>query len=155
MQDIKDKICDYALEEIMGERFGDYSKSIIQERALPDVRDGLKPVQRRILYGMYRNHNTFDKPHKKSATAVGDVMGKYHPHGDSSIYEAMIRMSQWWKQNTVYIDVQGNNGSMDGDGPAAMRYTEARLAKISNELLKDIDKNTVEWNNRNKCGLCY
>ena len=145
MSDIKDKICNYALEEIMGERFGDYSKSIIQERALPDVRDGLKPVQRRILYGMYRNHNTFDKPHKKSATAVGDVMGKYHPHGDSSIYEAMIRMSQWWKQNTVYIDVQGNNGSMDGDGPAAMRYTEARLAKISNELLKDIDKNTVEW----------
>ncbi len=145
MQDIKDKICDYALEEIMGERFGDYSKSIIQERALPDVRDGLKPVQRRILYGMYRNHNTFDKPHKKSATAVGDVMGKYHPHGDSSIYEAMIRMSQWWKQNTVYIDVQGNNGSMDGDGPAAMRYTEARLAKISNELLKDIDKNTVDF----------
>ena len=95
MQDISDKICNYALEEIMGERFGDYSKSIIQERALPDVRDGLKPVQRRILYGMYRNHNTYDKPHKKSATAVGDVMGKYHLHGDSSIYEAMIRMSQW------------------------------------------------------------
>ncbi len=145
MQDISDKICNYALEEIMGERFGDYSKSIIQERALPDVRDGLKPVQRRILYGMYRNHNTYDKPHKKSATAVGDVMGKYHPHGDSSIYEAMIRMSQWWKQNTVYIDIQGNNGSMDGDGPAAMRYTEARLAKISSELLKDIDKNTVDF----------
>lgn len=142
------KIYDYSLEEIMGERFSRYSKSIIQDRALPDIRDGLKPVQRRILYAMYRNKNTHDKPYKKSATAVGDVMGKYHPHGDSSIYEAMVRMSQWWKQNTPYIDMHGNNGSMDGDGAAAMRYTESRLSKISQELLKDIDKDTVDmiWN---------
>ena len=123
MQNIISRIFDYTLEDIMGERFGDYAKSIIQDRALPDVRDGLKPVQRRILYAMYRNGNTYDKPYKKSATAVGDVMGKYHPHGDSSIYEAMVRMSQWWKQNATYIDMHGNNGSMDGDSPAAMRYT--------------------------------
>lgn len=145
MQNIISRIFDYTLEDIMGERFGDYAKSIIQDRALPDVRDGLKPVQRRILYAMYRNGNTYDKPYKKSATAVGDVMGKYHPHGDSSIYEAMVRMSQWWKQNATYIDMHGNNGSMDGDSPAAMRYTEARLSKITNENLKDIDKNTVEF----------
>ncbi len=148
METILNKIHDYALEEIMGERFARYSKSIIQDRALPDIRDGLKPVQRRILYAMYRDRNTFDKPHKKSATAVGNIMGKYHPHGDSSIYEAMVRMSQWWKQNTPYIDMHGNNGSMDGDGAAAMRYTESRLSKISAELLKDIDKDTVDmiWN---------
>lgn len=148
MNEVLNKIYNYALEEIMGERFGSYAKEIIQDRALPDVRDGLKPVQRRILYAMYRDHNTYDKPHKKSATAVGNVMGHYHPHGDSSIYEALVRMSQWWKSNTPYIDMHGNNGSMDGDGAAAMRYTEARLAKISNELLKDIDKDTVEmaWN---------
>ena len=145
MQDIVKRIYDYSLEEIMGQRFGEYAKSIIQERALPDVRDGLKPVQRRILYGMYRDKNTFDKAYKKSAKTVGNVMGQYHPHGDSSIYEAMVRMSQWWKQNTITIDMHGNNGSMDGDGPAAMRYTEARLSKISNELLKDIDKNTIAW----------
>ena len=145
MQDVIKKIYDYSLEEIMGERFGRYSKTIIQDRALPDVRDGLKPVQRRILYAMYRDKNTYDKPYKKSAKTVGNVMGQYHPHGDSSIYEAMVRMSQWWKQNTIIIDMHGNNGSMDGDGPAAMRYTEARLAKISNELLKDIDKNTINW----------
>ncbi len=145
MQDVIKKIYDYSLEEIMGERFGRYSKTIIQDRALPDVRDGLKPVQRRILYAMYRDKNTYDKPYKKSAKTVGNVMGQYHPHGDSSIYEAMVRMSQWWKQNTIAIDMHGNNGSMDGDGPAAMRYTEARLSKISNELLKDIDKNTVSW----------
>ena len=148
MNTILSKIHDYALEEIMGERFARYSKSIIQDRALPDIRDGLKPVQRRILYAMYRDRNTFDKPHKKSATAVGNIMGKYHPHGDSSIYEAMVRMSQWWKQNTPYIDMHGNNGSLDGDGAAAMRYTESRLSKISAELLKDIDKDTVDmiWN---------
>ena len=148
MNEVLNKIYNYALEEIMGERFGSYAKEVIQDRALPDVRDGLKPVQRRILYAMYRDHNTYDKPHKKSATAVGNVMGHYHPHGDSSIYEALVRMSQWWKTNTPYIDMHGNNGSMDGDGPAAMRYTEARLSKISNELLKDIDKDTVEmvWN---------
>ena len=139
------KIYDYTLEEIMGERFGEYAKDIIQNRAIPDVRDGLKPVQRRILYAMFRDHNTYDRAHKKSATAVGNVMGHYHPHGDSSIYEAMVHMSQWWKQNECYIDMHGNNGSMDGDGAAAMRYTEARLSKISGELLKDIDKNTIEW----------
>lgn len=142
------KIYDYALEEIMGDRFGRYSKSIIQDRALPDIRDGLKPVQRRILYAMYRDKNTSDKAYKKSATAVGNIMGHYHPHGDSSIYDAMVRLSQWWKQNTPYIDMHGNNGSIDGDGAAAMRYTESRLAKISMELLKDIDKDTVDmvWN---------
>lgn len=145
MQEIIKKIYDYSLEEIMGERFGRYAKTIIQDRALPDVRDGLKPVQRRILYAMYRDHNTYDKAYKKSAKTVGNVMGFYHPHGDSSIYEALVRMSQWWKQNTVYVDMHGNNGSMDGDGAAAMRYTEARLSKISNELLKDIDKNTIVW----------
>ncbi|MCI8588288.1 MAG: DNA topoisomerase IV subunit A [Bacilli bacterium] len=143
--EIVEKIFNYTLEEIMGQRFGRYSKYIIQDRAIPDVRDGLKPVQRRILYGMYRDRNTYDKPYRKSAKTVGNVMGNYHPHGDSSIYDAMIRMSQWWKQNTPYIDMHGNNGSMDGDSPAAMRYTEARLSKISNELLRDLDKDTVSW----------
>jgi len=143
MQDVLKRIYDYSLEDIMGERFARYAKTIIQDRALPDARDGLKPVQRRILYAMYTSHNTYDKPYRKSAKTVGDVMGQYHPHGDSSIYEAMVRMSQWWKQNTTYVDMHGNNGSMDGDGAAAMRYTEARLAKISNELLKDINKDTV------------
>ena len=145
MIDIVNKIQEYALEEIMGIRFGRYSKSIIQDRALPDVRDGLKPVQRRILFGMYKERHTYDKPYVKSARSVGDIMGKYHPHGDSSIYDAMVRMSQWWKQNTPYIDMQGNNGSMDGDSAAAMRYTESRLAKIANELMKDIDRGTVIW----------
>ena len=143
--EILGKIYDYTLEEIMGERFSEYAKDIIQNRAIPDVRDGLKPVQRRILYAMYRDKNTYEKAHKKSATAVGNVMGHYHPHGDSSIYEAMVHMSQWWKQNECYIDMHGNSGSMDGDSAAAMRYTEARLSKISGELLKDIDKNTIEW----------
>ena len=140
---IVQRIHDYALEEIMGDRFADYAKEIIQDRALPDVRDGLKPVQRRILYGMYESKNTYDKKYRKSAKAVGEIMGNYHPHGDSSIYDAMVRMSQYWKQSTPYIDMHGNNGSMDGDSAAAMRYTEARLSKISNELLKDIEKNTV------------
>lgn len=144
-QEVIEKIYNYTLEEIMGDRFGKYSKYIIQDRAIPDVRDGLKPVQRRILYGMFRGHHTFDKPYVKSARSVGDIMGKYHPHGDSSIYDAMVRMSQWWKQSTPYIDMHGNNGSMDGDSPAAMRYTEARLSKISNELLDDIDKETIIW----------
>ena len=143
MQEIIKKIYDYSLEDIMGDRFGRYAKTIIQERALPDVRDGLKPVQRRILYTMYVGKNTYDKGYRKSAKTVGDVMGQYHPHGDSSIYDAMVRMSQWWKQNTTYIDMHGNNGSMDGDPAAAYRYTEARLSKISNELLKDINKDTV------------
>ncbi len=145
MEDIVKKIQEYALEDIMGDRFARYAKAIIQDRAIPDVRDGLKPVQRRILYGMYKDHNTYDKPTRKSAKTVGYIMGNFHPHGDSSIYDAMVRMSQWWKQSTPYVDMQGNNGSMDGDGAAAMRYTEARLSKISNELLKDIDKDTVEW----------
>ena len=145
MANIIDRIYEWSLEEIMGDRFGKYAKTIIQDRALPDVRDGLKPVQRRILYSMYKDRNTYDKSYKKSAKTVGNVMGQFHPHGDSSIYDAMVRMSQWWKQNAVYIDMHGNNGSMDGDSPAAMRYTEARLSKISNELLKDIDKNVVEF----------
>jgi topoisomerase-4 subunit A len=144
-EEILNRIHDYSLEEIMGDRFGRYAKTIIQDRAIPDVRDGLKPVQRRILYGMFHERNTFDKPYRKSAKTVGSIMGNFHPHGDSSIYDAMVRMSQWWKQNTPYIDMQGNNGSMDGDSAAAMRYTEARLSKISNELLKDIYKDTVTW----------
>ena len=127
----------------MGDSFSRYAKAIIQDRALPDVRDGLKPVQRRILFGMYKDGNTYDKPTKKSAKAVGNIMGFYHPHGDSSIYDALVRMSQWWKNNLCYVEMQGNNGSMDGDGAAAMRYTEARLTKVAGELLKDIGKDTV------------
>jgi len=145
MQDVFKKIEDYALEEIMGDRFGKYAKEIIQDRAMPDVRDGLKPVQRRILYAMYKANNTHEKGYIKCAATVGDVLGKYHPHGDTSVYDAMVRMSQWWKQNHVLIDIHGNNGSMDGDSAAAYRYTEARLAKISNELLKDLEKDTVSW----------
>lgn len=143
MKNVIEKIQEYALEEIMGERFGSYSKYIIQDRAIPDVRDGLKPVQRRILYSMYREKNTYDKGYRKSAKTVGDVIGNYHPHGDTSIYDAMVRMSQDWKMKAPYIDMHGNNGSIDGDSPAAYRYTEARLSKISNELLHDIDKDTV------------
>ncbi len=144
MKSAVERIEEYSLEEIMGERFGRYSKYIIQDRAIPDVRDGLKPVQRRILYSMYKAHNTYDKKRVKCANAVGDIMGKYHPHGDSSIYEALVRMSQSWKARIPYIDFQGNNGSIDGDGPAAYRYTEARLSKFSNTLLKDIEKDTVK-----------
>ena len=143
--EILKRIQDYALEEIMGDRFGKYAKEIILDRAIPDVRDGLKPVQRRILYAMYKAGNTSDKGYIKCAATVGDVLGKFHPHGDSSVYDAMVRMSQWWKQNHILVDIHGNNGSMDGDGAAAYRYTEARLAKISNELLKDLDKETVSW----------
>ena len=143
MEDELKRIYEYSLEEIMGERFGKYSKYIIQDRAIPDVRDGLKPVQRRILFSMYKEKNTYDKPYKKSARAVGDVMGKYHPHGDSSIYDAIVRMSQDWKMREPFVDMQGNNGSIDGDSAAASRYTEARLSKISNEMLRDIDKDTV------------
>ncbi|MFR5856732.1 MAG: DNA topoisomerase IV subunit A [Bacilli bacterium] len=145
MENILKKIEDYSLEEIMGDRFAKYAKEIIQDRAIPDVRDGLKPVQRRILFAMFKAGNTWDKGYLKCATTVGDVLGKYHPHGDSSVYDAMVRMSQWWKQNHILVDIHGNNGSMDGDPPAAYRYTEARLAKISGELLKDLDKNTVAW----------
>ncbi|MBQ9019144.1 MAG: DNA topoisomerase IV subunit A [Bacilli bacterium] len=140
-----EKIFDYTLEDIMGERFGSYSKYIIQDRAIPDARDGLKPVQRRILYSMHKEHNTYDKGYRKSAKTVGDVIGNYHPHGDTSIYDAMVRMSQPWKTRLPYIDMHGNNGSIDGDSPAAYRYTEARLSKISNEMLRDIEKNTVEF----------
>lgn len=144
-EEIIEKIFDYTLEDIMGERFGSYSKYIIQDRAIPDARDGLKPVQRRILYSMYKEKNTYDHGYRKSAKTVGDVIGNYHPHGDSSIYDAMVRMSQPWKTRLPYIDMHGNNGSIDGDSPAAYRYTEARLSKISNEMLRDIDKNTVEF----------
>lgn len=145
MEDIIKRIHEYTLEDIMGNCFKRYAKEIIQNRALPDVRDGLKPVQRRILYTMYKDRNTYDHEYRKCAKTVGNVMGSYHPHGDSSIYEAMVRMSQWWKANAICVDMQGNNGSMDGDGAAAMRYTEARLSKISNEYLKDIEKGTVIW----------
>ena len=144
-EQILEKIYNYSLEEIMGERFGRYSKYIIQDRAIPDVRDGLKPVQRRILYAMYIGHNTYDKPYRKSAKTVGDVIGSFHPHGDTSIYDAMVRLSQDWKIKNPMIDMHGNNGSIDGDSPAAYRYTEARLSKISSELLKDIEKNTVKF----------
>ena len=139
-----ERIRELPLEEVMGERFGRYSKYIIQERALPDIRDGLKPVQRRILYAMYKDNNTYDKPYKKAAKAVGNVMGNFHPHGDSSIYGALVHLSQDWKMREPLIEMHGNNGSMDGDGPAAMRYTESRLSKISNLLLQDIDKETVQ-----------
>ncbi|MGX6963879.1 DNA topoisomerase IV subunit A [Tetragenococcus halophilus] len=128
----------------MGDRFGRYSKYIIQERALPDIRDGLKPVQRRILFSMNNDGNTYDKSFRKSAKSVGNVMGNYHPHGDSSIYEAMVRMSQDWKLREVLVEMHGNNGSMDGDPPAAMRYTEARLSKLSGQMLSDIEKDTVD-----------
>lgn len=144
-QEVIEKIFDYTLEDIMGERFGSYSKYIIQDRAIPDARDGLKPVQRRILYSMHKEKNTYDKGYRKSAKTVGDVIGNYHPHGDTSIYDAMVRMSQPWKTRLPYIDMHGNNGSIDGDSPAAYRYTEARLSKISNEMLRDIDKDTVEF----------
>lgn len=132
----------------MGERFGRYSKYIIQERALPDIRDGLKPVQRRILYSMNKDGNTFDKGYRKSAKSVGNIMGNFHPHGDSSIYDAMVRMSQDWKNREILVEMHGNNGSMDGDPPAAMRYTEARLSEIASYLLADIEKKTVPfaWN---------
>lgn len=132
------------LEQIMGDRFGRYSKSIIQERALPDIRDGLKPVQRRILFAMNKDGNTYDKGFRKSAKSVGNVMGNFHPHGDSSIYQALVRLSQDWKLREPLIEMHGNNGSMDGDPPAAMRYTEARLSKIAGLMLQDIDKDTVE-----------
>ncbi|NPC92919.1 DNA topoisomerase IV subunit A [Bacillus sp. WMMC1349] len=136
---------DLPLEDVIGDRFGRYSKYIIQDRALPDARDGLKPVQRRILYAMHAEGNTHDKNFRKAAKTVGNVIGNYHPHGDSSVYEAMVRMSQDWKVRNLLIEMHGNNGSIDGDPPAAMRYTEARLAAIASELLRDIDKETVEF----------
>ena len=141
---MKDKIITQSLDEIMGDRFGKYSKYIIQDRALPDVRDGLKPVQRRILYAMYKEGNTYSKAYRKSAKTVGNVIGNYHPHGDISVYDAMVRLSQEWKMRIPLVDMQGNNGSIDNDPAAAMRYTEARLSSIAEELLEDIDKETVE-----------
>lgn len=144
-QTIEEHILHDNLEDIMSDRFARYSKYIIQERALPDARDGLKPVQRRILYAMYEDGNTFNKPYRKSAKTVGNVIGNYHPHGDSPVYEAMVRLSQNWKITNPLVDMQGNNGSIDDDPAAAMRYTEARLSEISSYLLEDIDKDTVEW----------
>lgn len=138
-----DKKIVMSLEMIMGDRFGKYSKYIIQDRALPDVRDGLKPVQRRILYSMYKEGNLATKPYRKSAKTVGNVIGNYHPHGDTSVYDAMVRLSQEWKMRAPLIDMQGNNGSIDNDPAAAMRYTEARLSPIAVELLKNLDKDTV------------
>lgn len=140
-----EKFRDLALEEVLGDRFGRYSKYIIQDRALPDARDGLKPVQRRILYAMDVEGNTHEKGFRKSAKTVGNVIGNYHPHGDSSVYDAMVRLSQDWKIRNVLVEMHGNNGSVDGDPPAAMRYTEARLSAIAAELLKDIDKRTVDF----------
>lgn len=134
-----------SLESVMADRFGRYSKYIIQERALPDVRDGLKPVQRRILYAMYADGNVPEKPYRKSAKTVGLVIGNYHPHGDTSVYEAMVRLSQYWKMNIPLVDMQGNNGSIDDDPAAAMRYTEARLSSFGQFLLNDIDQNTVNF----------
>ncbi|HOW38701.1 MAG TPA: DNA gyrase subunit A, partial [Bacillota bacterium] len=131
---VNEKIQNELLENIIGERFGRYSKYIIQDRALPDVRDGLKPVQRRILFAMNQLGMGSDKPYKKSARIVGEVIGKYHPHGDTSVYDAMVRMSQTWKMGSILIDMHGNNGSQDGDGPAAMRYTEARLSPTAEAL---------------------
>ncbi|HDC8091332.1 TPA: DNA topoisomerase IV subunit A [Staphylococcus aureus] len=138
-------IQDLSLEDVLGDRFGRYSKYIIQERALPDVRDGLKPVQRRMLYAMYSSGNTHDKNFRKSAKTVGDVIGQYHPHGDSSVYEAMVRLSQDWKLRHVLIEMHGNNGSIDNDPPAAMRYTEAKLSLLAEELLRDINKEIVSF----------
>ncbi|MBM7094381.1 DNA topoisomerase IV subunit A [Bacillus sp. H-16] len=145
MEQEKDRYLDLPLEDVIGDRFGRYSKYIIQDRALPDARDGLKPVQRRILYAMHHDRNTADKPFRKSAKTVGNVIGNYHPHGDTSVYDAMIRLSQDWKMRHLLVEMHGNNGSIDGDPPAAMRYTEARLSKISSEMLKDIEKDTVEF----------
>ncbi|MFC0524977.1 DNA topoisomerase IV subunit A [Pontibacillus salicampi] len=140
-----EKYLDLPLEEVLGDRFGRYSKYIIQDRALPDARDGLKPVQRRILYAMQQERNTHDKPYRKSAKTVGTVIGNYHPHGDTSVYDAMVRLSQDWKVRNLLVEMHGNNGSVDGDPPAAMRYTEARLSSIASELLRDIEKETVDF----------
>lgn len=139
------KILNETIDFIIGDRFGKYAKYIIQDRALPDIRDGLKPVQRRILFAMYELGLTYEKPYKKSARTVGEVIGKYHPHGDSSIYEAMVRMSQSWKNNLPLLDMHGNNGSIDGDPAAAMRYTECKLSKVANLMLEKIKNETVDF----------
>ncbi len=144
-RELFNSIIERPLEDVMGERFGRYSKYIIQERALPDARDGLKPVQRRVIYSMNKEGNVFDKAYRKSAKTVGNVIGNYHPHGDTSVYDAMVRMSQWWKVRHPLIDMHGNNGSIDNDPAAAMRYTEARMSKISSLLVEDINKNTIKW----------
>jgi len=141
----EEKLLDLPLEEVIGDRFGKYSKYIIQDRALPDARDGLKPVQRRILYAMHHDGNTYEKNYRKSAKTVGTVIGNYHPHGDTSVYDALVRLSQDWKMRNVLVEMHGNNGSIDGDPPAAMRYTEAKLSHISSELLRDIEKETVDF----------
>ena len=143
-ENYEEKISVEPLEDVMGDRYATYAKYVIQDRAIPDVRDGLKPVQRRIIFSMYKSGNTFNKPTKKCAHTVGAVMGTYHPHGDTSIYEALARMSQDWKVRYPLIDFQGNNGSIDGDSPAAYRYTESRLSELSNELISDIEKKTVD-----------
>ena len=140
---VNQKVLTQNIEDIMGERFGRYSKYIIQDRALPDARDGLKPVQRRILFAMYKLGMFHNKPYKKSARIVGEVIGKYHPHGDTSVYEAMVRLSQDFKMRLPLIDIHGNNGSIDGDPAAAMRYTESRLSVFSEFLLQDLNKRTV------------
>ncbi|NCA97037.1 MAG: DNA topoisomerase IV subunit A [Bacteroidia bacterium] len=141
---IKEKINNQPLEEVMGDRYATYAKYVIQDRAIPDVRDGLKPVQRRIIYAMYESGNLSNRPTKKCAHTVGAVMGRYHPHGDASIYDALARMSQDWKVRVPLVDFQGNNGSIDGDVPAAYRYTEARLSEIAEELTRDLEKKTVD-----------
>ena len=141
----QDRIIKINIEEEMKSAYIDYSMSVIVSRALPDVRDGFKPVHRRILFGMNELGNTSDKPYKKSARIVGEVLGKYHPHGDSSVYFAMVRMAQTWSMRYPLVDGQGNFGSVDGDSPAAMRYTEARLSKLAEEMLRDIDKDTVDF----------
>src|SRR5688500_13481766 len=133
------------IEDEMRGAYIDYSMSVIVSRALPDVRDGLKPVHRRVLYGMLDLGVTYNKPYKKSARIVGEVLGKYHPHGDASVYDAMVRMAQYWSLRYPLVDGQGNFGSVDGDSPAAMRYTEARLQRIAEEMLSDIDKDTVDF----------
>ena len=144
-ENIFDKVHEVDLKKTMETSYIDYAMSVIAARALPDVRDGLKPVQRRILYAMIELNNGPDKPHRKCARIVGDTMGKYHPHGDSSIYGALVNMAQEWSTRYPLVDGHGNFGSVDGDGAAAMRYTEARLSKISMELLADINKNTVDF----------
>ncbi|HTX88298.1 MAG TPA: DNA gyrase subunit A, partial [Bacteroidales bacterium] len=140
-----DKILKVNIENQMKSAYIDYSMSVIVARALPDVRDGLKPVHRRVLFGMYELGNLSNRPYKKSARIVGEVLGKYHPHGDTSVYDAMVRMAQDWSLRYPLIDGQGNFGSMDGDNAAAMRYTEARMKKIAEEMVTDIDKNTVDF----------
>lgn len=138
-----EKIINESLDKIMSERFGRYAKYVIQQRSLPDIRDSIKPVQRRILYSMYDLGLEYDKPYKKSARVVGDVIGKYHPHGDSSVYEAMVNLSQWWKSNIPLLDMHGNIGSIDNDPAAAMRYTEVRMSRVCQYILGELKKNTV------------